>query len=295
LIYRRIDVNVCRISASATASGSLMTTAWSLQKVFNFEGQRVAYDVLGDGPPVVMVHGTPFSSYVWRHIARELAREHQVFLFDLLGYGQSEMRDGQDVSLGVQNRLLAALLKYWNLKRPNVVCHDFGAATALRAHLLNGCDYSKMLMFDAVAIRPWGSPFVQHVRLHEAAFAGVPDYLHRAMLAAYVRGAAVRSIDDAQLEPYLAPWLGPIGQRAFYRQIAQMDLRFTDEVQDRYGTIRCPVMLLWGIKDEWIPVARGRELAGMLGTPILEIPQAGHLMQEDAPEAIVAASLRFFR
>ena len=271
-----------------------MTTAWSLQKVFHFEGQRVAYDVLGEGPPIVMVHGTPFSSYVWRNIARELAREHQVFLFDLLGYGQSEMREGQDVSLGVQNRLLCALLKHWNLERPNMLCHDFGAATALRAHLLDECDYAKILMFDAVAIRPWGSPFVQHVREHEAAFAGIPEYLQRAILAAYVRGAVTRSMSDVELEPYVTPWLGPVGQRAFYRQIAQMDVKFTDEVQNRYGVIRCPVMLLWGIEDAWIPVARGRELAAMIGTHLVEIPEAGHLMQEDAPEAIVAAALRFF-
>jgi len=272
-----------------------MTTAWALHEVFKFEGQRVAYDVLGAGPPIVMVHGTPFSSYVWRNIARELARGYQVFLFDLLGYGQSEMRDGQDVSLGVQNRLLSTLLNHWNLKRPNILCHDFGAATALRAHLLNGCDYEKLLMFDAVAIRPWGSAFVQHVRQHEAAFAGVPQYLQRAILAAYIRGAVMRSMSDAELEPYLAPWLGPIGQPAFYRQIAQMNCQFTDEVQDSYGDIRCPVMLLWGASDEWIPVARGRELAVMLSTPLLEISQAGHLVQEDAPEAIVAAALRFFQ
>jgi len=88
--------------------------------------------------------------------------------------------------------------------------------------------------------------------------------------------------------------LGPTGQRAFYRQIAQMDLKFTDEVQNRYGDVRCPVMLLWGIKDEWIPIARGRELAAMIGTRLIEIPEAGHLMQEDAPEAIVAAASRFF-
>ena len=271
-----------------------MTAAWSLQKTFSFEGQRVAYDVLGSGPPLVMVHGTPFSSYVWRNIARELAGEHRVFLFDLLGYGQSEMRDGQDVSLGVQNRLLAALLSYWKLQRPDILCHDFGAATALRAHLLDGCDYARMLMFDAVAIRPWGSPFVQHVRRHQAAFAGVPDYLQRAILAAYIRNAIARPMSDAELEPYLAPWLGPIGQPAFYRQIAQMDLKYTDEVQDRYTGIRCPVQLLWGVKDEWIPLARGRELAAMFGTPLVEIPEAGHLMQEDAPGAIVAAAQRFF-
>ena len=271
-----------------------MRTASALSRTFEFESQRVAYDVLGEGPSLVMLHGTPFSSYVWRNIARELAREYRIFLFDLLGYGQSEMRESQDVSLGVQNRLFSALLNHWQLERPNVLCHDFGAATALRAHLLDGCDYAKLLMFDAVAIRPWGSPLVQHVREHEAAFAGVPEYLQRAMVSAYIRGAVVRSMSDADLEPYLSPWLGATGQRAFYRQIAQMDLKYTDEIQDRYGEIRCPVVLLWGARDEWIPVARGRELAAMIGTPLIEVPESGHLMQEDAPEAIVAAALRFF-
>ncbi|MGI9433959.1 MAG: alpha/beta fold hydrolase, partial [Geminicoccaceae bacterium] len=75
---------------------------------------------------------------------------------------------------------------------------------------------------------------------------------------------------------------------------AQMDLRYTDEVQERYGEIRCPVFLLWGEKDEWIPIERGKELAGMIpDCKFQAVPGAGHLMQEDAPEAIVAAVLRF--
>lgn len=268
----------------------------SLTKSFDFEGQSVAYDATGKGEPVVLVHGTPFSSYVWRHIARELAREFHVFAYDLLGYGHSEKRAGQDVSLGVQNMVLAALLAHWKLRRPKIICHDFGGATALRAHLINGCDYDRLLMFDPVAIRPWGSPFVQHVKRHEAAFVGVPDYLQRAILRAYIRGAISRSISDAELDPYLAPWLGPVGQAAFYRQIAQMDLRYTDEIQDRFDEIRCPVMLLWGAEDEWLPLERGRELARMIpGCEFIEIPGSGHLMQEDAPEAIVSAALRFFR
>ena len=100
---------------------------------------------------------------------------------------------------------------------------------------------------------------------------------------------------DAELEPYIAPWMGAKGQSAFYRQIAQMDLRFTDEVEGRYGEIRCPVLLLWGTEDEWIPLERGQQLAGMVpGCELREIAGAGHLMQEDAPEAIVSAALTFF-
>jgi pimeloyl-ACP methyl ester carboxylesterase len=275
--------------------GQAMASEWRLTGRFDFAGQSVAFDTIGAGDPIVLIHGTPFSSRVWRSIARELARDHKVHFFDLLGYGQSEMAEGRDVSLGVQNGVLAALLRHWRLDRPKVIAHDFGGATALRAHLLDGCEYAKLLLFDAVAIRPWGSPFVQHVRNHEAAFAGVPDYLHSAILQAYIRGALHRSISDAELEPYLAPWLGPVGQAAFYRQIAQMDLKYTDEVQHRYGSVRCPVRLLWGSDDQWIPVDHGRALARMLpNCAFTEVPGSGHLMQEDAPEAIIAAALRFF-
>ena len=272
-----------------------MVAEWSLRKSLDFEGQSVAYDTLGAGDPVVLVHGTPFSSYVWRTIARELARDRKVHVFDLLGYGQSEKAEDQDVSLGVQNRVLAALLRHWGLDRPKVIAHDFGGATALRAHLLDGCEYAKLLLLDPVAIRPWGSPFVQHVRRHEEAFAGVPDYLQRAIVQAYVRGAVRRPISDAELEPYVAPWLGAVGQPAFYRQVAQQDMKYTDEVQGKYRNIRCPVKLLWGAEDQWVPRERGRELAAMIpGCEFIEVPGCGHLMQEDAPEAIIAAALRFF-
>jgi pimeloyl-ACP methyl ester carboxylesterase len=268
---------------------------WSLNQRFDYHGQSIAYDTYGQGAPVVMVHGTPFSSYVWRSIARELARGYKVYLYDLLGYGQSEKSEGQDVSLGVQNDVFAALLAHWRLVRPNVIAHDFGGATVLRAHLINGCDYANLLLFDAVAVRPWGSPFVQHVRNHEEAFAGVPDYLQRAILNAYIRGAINREMTDAELAPYIAPWTGAVGQAAFYRQIAQMDVRYTDEVEPRYGEIRCPVSLLWGAEDEWIPLARGRQLAAMIpGCEFREIAGAGHLVQEDAPETLVAAALTHF-
>jgi pimeloyl-ACP methyl ester carboxylesterase len=215
-----------------------------------------------------------------------------VFYFDLLGYGHSEMRPHQDVSLGVQNRLFAALLSHWGVTRPDVVAHDFGGCTALRAHLLNGCDFASLTLIDPVAVAPWGSPLVRHVREHEAAFAGLPPYIHHAILSAYIAGAAFHTLPPDDLHLYVEPWTGDTGQTAFYRQIAQMDQRYTDEIESRYGEIRCPVTILWGEKDTWIPIERGRTLARRIPSATFRaIPGAGHLMQEDAPEAIVAALL----
>lgn len=259
-----------------------------------FDGHRIAVWSLGTGPDLVAVHGTPFSTHVWRRIAPVLATRFRVTMFDLLGYGASDKPSG-DVSLGVQNRVLGAVLAARGIVRPRVLAHDFGGATALRAHLLDGVEYDRLMLVDPVALRPWGSPFASHVRRHETAFAGVPDYMHAAMLAAYIRTASAQGLTEAALEPYLTPWTGAEGKPAFYRQIAQMDMAYTDAVEPLYPSLRCPVHLLWGVADAWIPLATGQRLAGILpGCGWETVPGAGHLVQEDAPEAILAAALRFF-
>ena len=109
--------------------------SWDLPETFYFEGQQVRYGVMGDGEPLVMVHGTPFSSVVWRRIAPHLVGTRRVYYFDLLGYGRSEKRAGQDVSLGTQSRLFTALLDHWRLAAPDVVAHDFGGCKIGRAHV----------------------------------------------------------------------------------------------------------------------------------------------------------------
>jgi pimeloyl-ACP methyl ester carboxylesterase len=263
-----------------------------LQHTYSYKNSSVAWGCLGDGPPLVLLHGTPFSSQVWRRIAPLLASRWRVYYFDLLGYGESDKGIGIDVSLEVQNRLFTALVGEWQLKRPHVLCHDFGAATALRGYFLNGLRYASLTTFDAVALSPWGSPLVQHVREHERAFSNLPAYAHEALLEAYLRGAAFRPLTSEAMEVYKKPWLGDQGQRALYQQIAQMDQRYTEEVQSFYERLDCPVTVLWGEQDQWLPISQGSELAARISDqPLVAIPDAGHLVQEDAPEAIVAAML----
>ena len=264
-----------------------------LPNTSKINGNKVRWGKEGDGPPLIAIHGTPFSSQVWRNIVPHLKDKWTIYFFDLVGYGQSEMRAAQDVSLGVQNHVLAALLEEWGLDRPHVLAHDFGGATALRGYFLNDLRYSSLTIFDAVALAPWGSPFVQHVRQYEDAFSGMPDYMHLALLRAYLQTAAHRTLPEKALNIYSEPWIGEIGQPAFYRQISQMDQAYTDEVQGLYQQLDCPVRVLWGEEDQWIPIDKGRDLAALIaGTPCEPIANSGHLLQEDCPEAIVAAMLK---
>jgi pimeloyl-ACP methyl ester carboxylesterase len=268
---------------------------WTLSREYRSSQGVVRYEAFGTGPPVVLVHGTPFSSYVWRRVVPALAETMRVYAFDLPGYGSSEKREGQDVSLAAQGRILSGLLDHLGLEKPAVVGHDFGGAIALRAHLLEGRDFRAIALIDAVALSPWGSPFYRLVQDHVGVFRQMPAYMHKALVAAYVRDATYVPMDDATLGPYIEPWLGPEGQDAFYRQIFQNDPRYTDEVQPLYARIERPVMIMWGEEDRWIPLEKGQQLHEAIpGSQLRTIPRCAHLAQEDAPDAVAGLLTGFF-
>ncbi len=258
-----------------------------LPEAYFFNGRTVRYGVRGDGPPVVLVHGTPWSSFNLRHLIETLSQSFTVYYYDLIGYGQSDRTPG-DVSLSIQNQVLDQLLDHWQLDNPAIIGHDFGGTTVLRTHLINRHDFAKIILIDPVAISPWGSSFFQHVKEYEAAFAGVPDYIHEAIVRAYVKTAAFKPIDDATLDMIVLPWTEPDGKAAFYRQIAQAHSGYTDEVQPLYADISRPVLILWGCEDTWIPLEKGEILHSMIPGSIFHvIPNAGHLVIEEKPNQLI--------
>jgi len=267
---------------------------WNLSHTFEFEGRHVKYDVKGEGLPLILVHGTPWSSFNLRHLILELSRHYKVYYFDLLGYGVSDKSDA-DVSLGIQNRLLDALLEHWKLESPFIVGHDFGGTTVLRSHILNKRNYKKIVVIDPVALSPWGSPFFKHIEKYENAFSGVPDYIHSAIVEAYVKTAAHQKLDQDTIDGILAPWSGEQGKPAFYRQIAQADSKFTDEFQEKFDEVGVPVLILWGEEDRWIPCEQAYLLQSKIkGSKLVTVPNSGHLVIEEEPVVLTKEIRAFF-
>jgi pimeloyl-ACP methyl ester carboxylesterase len=265
-----------------------------LTETFIWRGNEIRWSRRGSGPSAVFCHGTPWSAALWEPIADALSADFTVHLWDMPGYGTSTMADGQDVSLGTQSELLSALLTEWGLDTPHVVAHDIGGAVALRAHLLHGARYRSLALVDVVALAPWGSEFYRLVRDNADVFTRLPPAMHEALVREYIRGAAARPLAPDNEEMLVRPWLSDAGRTAFYRQIAQADQRFTDEVEPRYPEIDLPVTVAWGADDAWIPVDRAHRLAALIpGAKLHVVPGAGHLIQLDAPAALTGILQRW--
>ncbi|MEC3953434.1 alpha/beta hydrolase [Nocardia sp. CDC153] len=260
-----------------------------LTDTFEWNGREIAWGRAGSGPAVVFCHGTPFSSRVWSRYAEAFASKYAVYLWDMPGYGESSKHAEHAVDFGAQAEAFAALLGHWGLERPQVIAHDFGGAVALRAMLRHGRAFGSLMLVDVVAIPPSGSPFFKFVQSHPDVLGELPGYIHEAVVRAYISGAAHHRLPAERLEELVAPWLGPEGQPAFYRQIAQYDESYLIDNEARLGAATLPTHVVWAENDAWIPVDTGRRLAGLLpNTRFTTVPDAGHLIQYDAPVALTA-------
>lgn len=268
---------------------------WALKERAVVRGGTVAWDRFGDGLPVVLVHGTPSWSFLWRGVVPLLARSFTVYVLDLLGYGASLLGPPNDMSISAQGRMLGELLEQWNLAAPGLVGHDIGGATVLRAHLLEGRPAGGIVLLDAVALNPWNTRTTRHMRAHLDAYRSMPPHLYEEIVKAHLRTAVYRPLDAETLDAYLRPWRGEDGQAAYFRKIEQWTEEDVGAIESLLPTLRPRVRILWGEDDRWLDRDVARRLQNLIPDAEFRlVPSAGHFAPEDNPDAVAREIGAFF-
>ncbi len=256
----------------------------------------VAWDSFGAGPPVVLVHGTPSWSYLWRNVVPVLAPDFTVYLLDLPGYGDSPAPADGVISIATHATVLAELLDHWGLEGPAMAGHDIGGAIVLRAHLLHQRQLRRLALVDAVVLAPWITPTTRHIQAHLEAYGTMPNHIFDQIAAAHLRTAVQRDFDADAFAMYHERWQGVEGQAAYLHKVAHFDEEHTREFEPLLGSIRVPVLVIWGAADAWLDASLARRLGDLIpGSDVRLIPAAGHFSMEDAPAEVAQALHDFFR
>ncbi|KAF2658316.1 putative hydrolases or acyltransferase [Lophiostoma macrostomum CBS 122681] len=260
-------------------------------------------------PPLIFIHGTPWSSRVWVPYALALSRQFHVYLFDNPGFGDSPLEqplpstpadfsksevERLDADLARQTEAFAALFKSWESdeeqgwkdRKPHVIAHDHAGLMSLRAHLLHGCQYASLCLMDVVAIGPFGQSLFKAVAKKPEYFEALPDMTMDGVLESYIRQAAFKELSKETMEMLKEPWLREGGKKGFIRQLCQANSRNTDAVEGRYQEVgeSMPVKIIWGENDDWIPVETAKRLGEALkAKEVVTIAEAGHLIMYDQP------------
>lgn len=258
-------------------------------------GTRIAHGVHGVGAPVVLLHGTPSSSYIWRNTVPDLtAAGYQCHVYDLLGFGLSERPWDRsiDTSVTTQVPILEALLEHWGLERAHIVAHDIGGAVAKRFSIFNPERVRSLTLIDVVSFDSWPSK-----RTRELMKAGLEtmihaeDGAHRAHFRDWLLSAVTNKdgLAEGALDTYLEFISGPIGQGSlFQHQIGHYHPKHTDEMTPRLSELgKLPVQVIWGADDAWQVVDWAHKLhAAIPGSDLHVIEDCGHFAMEDQPEKV---------
>ncbi|MBY6163524.1 alpha/beta hydrolase [Mameliella alba] len=263
---------------------------------------RIAHGVHGKGAPVVLIHGTPSSSYIWRNVLPSLVEAgHRVHVYDLLGYGLSERpRDpAVDTSVTGQVAILEGLLDLWGLDDLHLVAHDIGGGVAQRFGIQSPERLQSLSMIDVVSFDSWPSR-----RTHEQMQAGLdtlikaPDAEHREHFRDWLFSTVQNKqrLAETSMEVFLDFISGPIGQGSlFQHQVRHYDPKHTSEVAPRYAELsQRPVQVIWGADDAWQVVDWAHRLHDSIpGSELHLLEDCGHFAMEDQPEKISALLVDF--
>jgi haloalkane dehalogenase len=252
----------------------------------DWDGLRLAHVDLGSGRPVVMLHGEPTWSYLWRKVAPPvLEAGHRVILPDLPGFGRSDKpMDERWYSYDRHTAAIGALLEELDVRDATFVLHDWGGPIGLRLAVEHAERVSRLVLMDT-------GIFTGEHGMSEAwhRFADFVERVDELPVGFIVRRGCAVDPGDEVAAAYDAPFpseASKAGARAFPKLIPQaVDDPGASVGRDVLAALRedrRDVLLLWGEEDHPLPVAAGERFAAELGRPApRRIAGAGHFLQED--------------
>ena len=251
------------------------------------DGLRLAHVDEGDGAPVVMWHGEPTWSYLWRTVLPPIRDAgHRVVLPDLVGFGRSDKPVDLDwYSYDRHCAMAGTLLEDLDLWGATFVVHDWGGPIGLRVAMEHPDRVDRIVLMDT-------GLWTGSQRMSDAwhAFARFVRRTEDLPIGFLVRGACKTDPGDAVIAAYDAPFVdtaAKAGARAFPQLIPQTpDAPGAAEgraVLEWLGADRTrPKLTLWADSDPVLPLETGRRFAERIGAGDVEvIPDASHFLQED--------------
>ncbi|MCW6005736.1 alpha/beta hydrolase [Micromonospora sp. CPCC 205371] len=239
---------------------------------------RVPYRVMGEGRPLVLVHGTNAGSRMWDGVAGAFADTSTVVLPDLSG-SDAARDDGSDLTVELLAGQLAAVISDIGAGPADVVGHSMGAPviTALAAVRP---DLVRSLVLVA-GFAGQGDEYLRNVLIVLRDLAGDPDTFARfAMLVAFSR-EHLGALGRAAVEELAAAYRPTAGR------LRQIDLDLRLDVRDLLARVQAPTLVIGCARDALAPVENSRELAaGIPGASYKEL-DSGHVVVAERPEAFV--------
>ena len=255
-------------------------------------GLRARYLVAGEGEPLVLVHGLGGSAANWLALAPLLLPGRRVLVPELPGHGGSEALPG-GASLNAFADSVASLLDGPSA----VVGHSLGGAIALRLAIRRPELVRALVLAGAAGISSGSRRARYSLAITGLLKPGRKIAPYRRRVA---RSALLKTIVFGRWGASDPPALPPEIAEAFLSgparhtdTVSAARALVRDDPRPDLDRVRCPTLVLWGARDQQLPIGDAFEYARRLRAPLRAIADCGHLLIGERPDACADAIERF--
>jgi pimeloyl-ACP methyl ester carboxylesterase len=248
------------------------------------DGQRLNVIELGQGPPLVFIHGLIGRWTHWFEQLTVFARDHRVIALDLPGFGHSPMPSGEAISVPFYARVLAGLLAEMEVDAAALVGHSMGGFTAVELAINHPQLVERMVLVSPSGLSTYNNPralrlasmtrrFERFVNSYGAAVAAHAELLARRPRLRLLEPNTnvVTRHPDRLPAAYVEEFVRGLGTRGF---IEGVEANANYDYRERLGEIACPTLIVWGANDRVVS-ARDADIYAQ------SIPNARKIVFED--------------
>lgn len=269
-------------------------------KFASANGVRLHYLVVGQGEPVLLLHGFGQSSHMWRPLMRELAKSHTVIAADLRGAGESDApEDGY--TKAAMARDMRELMNGLGYTKVSLVGHDVGLMVAYAYAAQYPGEVQSLVLLDAVipGVADWTHAWMLHDQWHVDFFGKAPLALVQGRERIYLEhfwndfaADPAKSIPEADRKIYAAEYARPNHVRAGMEYFRAFDQDGKEFHEYAARPLTMPMLVLAGEKASGDFLIKQAQL---IATDVqgAVVPGAGHWLMEEAPGFVIPKIVEF--
>lgn len=264
-----------------------------LSRYVTIQGHSMHYVDEGKGDVLLMVHGTPVWSFLYRHCIQQLSARYRCVALDHLGFGLSDKPDDADYTPQAHAERLGAFIKALDLRNITIITQDYGGPVALDYAVNHAENVCRIVIANSWM---WSLPQMeQGGRLFNNVL-GKWLYLRYGfspkVMIPQAFGEKRKLLPEIHAH-YLKPLDTPMNRIATFALVQALadNKKWYDMLGEKSKSIADkPVLMLWGMRDRFVPAAQLLPLWKKLWTNAryVEIDHAGHFVEEEDPERVTS-------
>lgn len=260
-------------------------------KFIEVKDTKIHYLQSGKGDTILLLHGWPTSSYLWRNIIPALSETHQVIAIDLPGFGKSEKRLTDSYSFRYYSRLLDQFLVELKIDQVILGVHDLGGPLGLYWAVQDLGKIKKLILFNTLVY----PKFSWAVKLF--GLATVLPIVKQWITSPKGIEAAINfgvfdkeKVTEEAIQEYQAPFPNQQSRKTLLKTVQRLSLSGFKEISLKLSSFKGPIQIIFGEKDRILPDVKQTMAKVKNDLPqakVHAITNAGHFLQEEVSEEIV--------